>query len=117
MRGGARKTEVNPLEQARQCMIELVNQLARFTRNEISAQIDNTGYIGNAYTIDALRMILRATSQVNRSDLRDLAGINIQTGSRPDAIYEDGIIILIINPEQGYGGRPSSARIAQAIRQ
>lgn len=95
---------------------ELVDELARISDNDISAQIPNSGYMSNAYTIDTLRMIFRATDQVNRADLRNIQGISIEISNRPSARYEDGILRLTINPEQGYGGRPSSARIADAIR-
>lgn len=94
---------------------ELVDELARISRTEVSAEISAGNRIANAYTIDAMRMILRAASSVSRSDLRDLSVVQIDTGDHPDVVYDSGRLLVIINPVLGYAGRPSSARIAEAI--
>lgn len=72
----------------------------------------------NALFADAARVTaegLRASAAAGERDV-EVATIIFVFGAGADARLEDGTLVVQLDPEQGYAGRPSSLKIAAALR-
>lgn len=73
-----------------------------------------------ALSVDALivatdAVIRMARSATQRQRLARLRSITIVEGGRMSVTFNRGDLRIVINPAQGIGGRPSSARVARAF--
>ncbi len=64
-------------------------------------------------TTDAVIRIAR--SPTARQHLSQLRSISITEGQRASVTYTGGRLVVVVNPDEGMAGRPSSARVIQAI--
>lgn len=64
-------------------------------------------------TTDAVIRIAR--SPTARQHLSQLRSISITEGQRASVTYAGGRLVVVVNPDEGLAGRPSSARVIQAI--
>ncbi|GAA0617319.1 DUF4908 domain-containing protein [Brevundimonas kwangchunensis] len=85
----------------------------------IEINID-TGQDAEGLTVEALILstdaVLRiARSPTSRSTLTQLRRIVIVEGSRPSVAYSRGDLRIVVAPDQGVAGRPSSARVIRAF--
>lgn len=96
---------------------QLAGDLARQLDRNISVEYAPAPRAGLGVQFDTLELIDRAVSRMpgDRRRLRDLAGISLILGERPAAFVEDDTLIIVIAPDAGYAGRPSSAMIAQVL--
>jgi hypothetical protein len=80
----------------------------------------DTGEQAEGLSVEALILstdaVLRiARSPAARSTLERLRSITIVEGPRASVTYARGDLRVVVAPEQGVGGRPSSARVIQAF--
>jgi hypothetical protein len=83
---------------------------------EVDAPVSPASEAGsNALVADAARLTaegLRASGAGGRPDIVRIAFV---FGAGADARIEDGALVIQIDPERGYAGRPSSLKIADAL--
>jgi hypothetical protein len=80
----------------------------------------DTGRDAESLTVEALILsteaVLRiARSPTSRSTLSQLRRIVIVEGSRSSVSYSRGDLRIVVAPDQGVAGRPSSARVIRAF--
>lgn len=108
-----------------------MNQLAGYLLSQSLAASNAVGHLieidvrlvsAGAYAVlpDVVPIAVQAIVRMaSSSNLRDEAAqvriIQIVEGPRAAVAYRAGILRITINPEQGPGGRPSSARIVRAL--
>lgn len=102
-----------------QLMMRRSAMLSQAMGRLIEINID-TGQDGEALTVEALIVctdsVLRiARSPTARASLDQLRRITIVEGSRSSVSYTRGELRLVVAPDQGVAGRPSSARIIRAV--
>lgn len=97
----------------------LAGDLARMLNRNISVEYAPAPRAGLGVQFDTLMQVDRALAQIpgDRRRLRDLAGISLVLGESAGAFIDGDTLIIVIAPEAGYAGRPSSARIAQVLAQ
>jgi len=95
----------------------LASDLARQLDRNISVQYAPAPRAGLGIQFDTLDLIDRAVEQVpgDRRRLRDLTEISLVLGDRPAAFIEESRLVIVIAPDAGHAGRPSSAMIAQVL--
>lgn len=93
----------------------MVDALANLTRAEVSAQIPPRSASENAYIADAMTLAVFGAQAASRRDVRGLESVRIGFGEAPSARFERGELFIVVAPERGYGGRPSSDAIRRAI--
>jgi len=91
---------------------DMVDTLARLSRNEVSAELTSLTPDQNPYIIDAMAMIAYGAEETPRRVLRDLEVVRVGVGEAPRASFDGRVLDVSVAPATGYGGRPSS----QAIR-
>lgn len=64
-------------------------------------------------TTDAVARIARSPS--SRSSLSGLRSITITEGARASVTYSRGRLVVVVDPNQGQAGRPSSSRVIRAL--
>lgn len=94
---------------------EMIEDLARIARRQVSAELTEIGPQANSYIIDAMAMVVIAADETPRRNLRDLEVVRIGVGERPRAVYAGGVLDISVNPAAGYGGRPSSSYIRREL--
>lgn len=94
---------------------DMVEHLARLSRNEIRAEMTALDPMGDAFMIDTMMMIERAADRAPRRALRSLSVVRMGVGEAPRAQFDGEVLDVSIAPEQGYAGRPSSAIIRQSF--
>lgn len=80
----------------------------------------DTGPESEALTVEALNIVTDAVvrmagSETSRTRLDRLRRISISEGERASAIYADGELRIVVAPDEGAAGRPSSARVIRAL--
>jgi len=94
---------------------DMVEQLARLSRNEIRAELTALNPLGDAYMIDTMAMVERAAERAPRRALRSLVVVRMGVGEAPRVRFDGEVLDISIEPESGYAGRPSSASIRQSF--
>jgi len=96
---------------------QLAGDLARQLDRNISVEYAPAPRAGLGVQFDTLELIDRAVARIpgDRRRLRDLVGISLILGDRPAAFIDENTLIIVIAPDAGYAGRPSSAMIAQVL--
>lgn len=79
-----------------------------------------TGDRSEALCVEALIVTTDAVIRIARSPtasqhLSQLRSISITEGQRASVTYAGGRLVVVVNPDEGLAGRPSSARVIQAI--
>lgn len=79
-----------------------------------------TGDRSEALCVEALIVTTDAVIRIARSPtanehLGRLRSISITEGSRASVTYANGRLSVVVNPDEGMAGRPSSARVIQTI--
>lgn len=114
--GGLVPTPRSP-DEVRARAEQLASDLARQLNRNISVEYAPAPRAGLGVQYDTLRLIARAVeiAQSDRRRLRDLQQINVVLGEQPAAYREGAVLVVVIAPELGYAGRPSSAFIARVL--
>ncbi|MCP2671455.1 DUF4908 domain-containing protein [Maricaulaceae bacterium EIL42A08] len=94
---------------------DMVDTLAGYSRNEVSAQLTSLTQDQNPYIIDAMAMVVMGADQASRRSMRDLEVIRIGVGEAPRVSYDGRTLDISVATHMGYGGRPSSEYIRRAI--
>ncbi|MFP4520501.1 MAG: DUF4908 domain-containing protein [Oceanicaulis sp.] len=87
---------------------EMVDTLARLSRNEVSAELTSLTPDQNPYIIDAMAMIAYGAEAAPRRALRDLQVVRVGVGEAPRASFDGRVLDVSVAPQMAYGGRPSS---------
>ncbi|MGJ3231009.1 MAG: DUF4908 domain-containing protein [Oceanicaulis sp.] len=90
---------------------DMVDTLARLSRNEVSAELTALTPDQNPYIIDAMAMIAYGAEGAPRRALRDLQVVRVGVGEAPRASFDGQVLDVSVAPHMGYGGRPSSEAI------
>ena len=95
----------------------LVNELSADLNRTISVGYSPAPRAGLGVQYDSLHIIALAFRSVRgeRRRLRGIERVDISIGEQPAAYRRDNSLIVVIAPEFGFAGRPSSAYIAQAL--
>ncbi|WP_203294972.1 DUF4908 domain-containing protein [Maricaulis parjimensis] len=96
---------------------QLVSSLARSLDRNLQVEYSPAPRAGLGVQYDTLGMIEMAFERVHgeRRYFRDVENINIVLGTQPSAYREGDALVVVIAPELGYAGRPSSVFIAEAL--
>lgn len=96
---------------------ELAAEMAAALDRSISVQYAPAPRAGLGVQHDTLQMIAFAFDAVRaeRRRLRGVEHVRIELGEAPAAYRQDSALVVVIAPELGYAGRPSSAFIGQAL--
>jgi hypothetical protein len=78
---------------------------------------DSAALIADAALVTTETVVQLAGSPGGRQRLQHVARVDFARGRAADVRFESGVIHVAVTPELGPGGRPSSARILQAIVQ
>jgi hypothetical protein len=69
---------------------------------------------------DAAAIVAEAFEDLDRSGRRDLLArgqrVNLRLGDKPDVRVDGEVLVIVLDPRKGVAGRPSSARIARALK-
>jgi hypothetical protein len=94
---------------------DMVDSLARLSRNEVSAELTSLTPDQNPYVIDAMLMTVIGAENASRRSLRGLEIVRIGVGEAPRATFDGRTLDISVAPRLGYGGRPSSEFIRRTI--
>lgn len=94
---------------------DMVEALARVSREDVSAELTSLTPDQNPYIIDAMLMTVIAAEAAHRRTTRDLEIVRIGVGERPRVSYDGNILDISVATQMGYGGRPSSDFIRRAL--
>ncbi len=94
---------------------DMVDALARASRNEVNAQLTSLTQDQNPYIIDAMLMTVIAADQAPRRTVRDLRVVRIGVGEAPRVTFDGQTLDISVATQMGYGGRPSSDAIRRAL--
>jgi hypothetical protein len=94
---------------------DMVEALARVSRNEVSAELTNLTPDENPYIIDAMAMTVIAAESVSRRSMRNLQVVRVGLGEQPRVSYDGRALDISVATQLGYGGRPSSDLIGRAL--
>jgi hypothetical protein len=95
---------------------DLARDLAHRLDRNISVEYAPAPRAGLGVQYDALRLIAHAFA-IAGSDrrLRDVEQVNLVLGDQPSAHRDGDALIVVIAPQLGYAGRPSSAYLADVL--
>ncbi len=115
--GRARTLVAAPAEaaQIQSAARDMVDALARLSRNEVSAELTSLTPDQNPYIIDAMLMTVIGAEDASRRSLRSLQVVRIGVGEVPRVTYDGRTLDISVATQLGYGGRPSSEFIRRAI--
>jgi hypothetical protein len=71
--------------------------------------------VADAATITAEALTRMAALREGRPYLDRLRSVRIVVGKRADARFDNGVLTVVVAPDKGVAGRPSSGRVAQAV--
>jgi hypothetical protein len=94
---------------------EMVDRLARVSRNDVRAQLTSLSQDQNAYIIDAMVMASLGAEAASRRSVRSLETVRIGVGEAPRARYDGQVLDISVATHMGYGGRPSSDYIRRVL--
>ncbi|MHA6288914.1 DUF4908 domain-containing protein [Maricaulis sp. CAU 1757] len=95
----------------------LASMLAQRLDRNVSVEYAPAPRAGLGLQYDTLRMAALALDQLpaDRRRLGELGSVHLLTGERP-TVYRDGpALVIVIAPQFGFAGRPSSAFIAEVL--
>ncbi len=98
--------------------VETVKSLSRLAGREVT--VFGVGAFSNhgRWAADALMVLtlgVERASKINPDVVASLEAVRLEPTTNPVASYRDGELVLGVNPEAGYAGRPSSDAIARAL--
>lgn len=96
---------------------EMVDRLARASRNDVRAQLTSLTQDQNPYIIDAMVMAALGAEAASRRSLRNLETVRIGVGEAPRATFDGRVLDISVATHMGYGGRPSSDYIRRTLDQ
>jgi len=94
---------------------DMVDVLARLSRNNVSAELTSLPQDQNPYIIDAMLMTVIGAETASRRSLRGLEVVRIGVGETPRASFDGRTLDISVAAQRGYGGRPSSDFIRRAL--
>ena len=94
---------------------EMVDRLARVSRNEVRAELTSLTPDQNPYIIDAMVMAAIGAEGAARRSVRDLQVVRIGVGEAPRARFNGEVLDISVATHMGYGGRPSSDAIRRTL--
>jgi len=96
---------------------DLVEDIARILNHDVTVEYTPAPRAGLGLQFDTFQIVEQAFrgAQSDRRALRDLAQVQITTGDQPAAYKLGNSLIVVIAPEFGYAGRPSSEFIVQVL--
>jgi len=96
---------------------ELAEQMASALDRSISVEYAPAPRAGLGVQHDTLHIIGLAFDGVRseRRRLRDVEHVSVQLGAAPAAFRQEETLVVVIAPQLGYAGRPSSAFIGQVL--
>ena len=104
-------------EEVRLQVEALVNELTADLNHPISVGYAPAPRAGLGVQYDSVQMIALAfrTLRGERRRLRGIDRVDISIGEQPAAYRRNNSLVVVIAPEFGFAGRPSSAYIARAL--
>ena len=113
-----------PLVTAIQLFQHLVNQSRLASRalqrsvflDAADVSAGSEAVIAEAATVAVDALIRLARNESTRAHAVRVRRVEFVEGSRPSAGYADGTLRIVVQPDQGVAGRPSSARVMAAIQ-
>ena len=116
--GRAHTLAADPMDdEALRGVAEAVAQSVSSYRGEtIILEVPPRGSLDNGYIAECVRVIEHALHTVDPRHLQNLDRIEIRYDLDPDVQVYEGALQVTIVPEMGFGGHPSSDRIAQIVR-
>ena len=104
-------------EEVRQRAELLAGEMAAALDRSISVEYAPAPRAGLGVQYDTLHIIAIAFDGVRaeRRRLRGVQDVRIELGDAPAAYRQDAALVVVIAPELGYAGRPSSAFISEAL--
>jgi len=94
---------------------EMVDRLARVSRNDVRAQLTSLTPDQNPYIIDAMVMVSIGAEAASRRSMRDLEIVRIGVGESPQVRFDGRVLDISVATHIGYGGRPSSDYVRRAL--
>jgi len=96
---------------------ELVEDIARILNHDVTVEYAPAPRAGLGIQYDTFQVLERAfrLTQSERRSLRDLQQVEVTTGDQPAAYKLGNSLIIVIAPEFGFAGRPSSEFIVQVL--
>lgn len=92
----------------------------RAARRQVAFEAEVTpmsaALIADSATIVSLAFLRLAGVERGRASLAKVGKVQFMEGDRASAIFNDGVLQVIVAPLRGIGGRPSSDRVARALR-
>lgn len=103
-----------------QRLLQASYRASRATNQLISVEVHDAPLGSEAVFADAAAVAVEAVIRITRrkdakAQIKKFSRISLQPGARGEAGLKKGVINITVNPGQGLAGRPSSARIAEAI--
>jgi hypothetical protein len=88
-------------------------RLIAFEAPDVDAQ--STGVVADAALVTSEAIVTLAASPTGRMTLSRIGRVDVEVGRASNAILRGGVIAITVAPKEGPGGRPSSARVLQAL--
>ena len=95
----------------------LADDLARWLNRDILIEYTPAPRAGLGVQYDTLNRVIHAVDMLRgeRQRIRDLESIRLVTGDAPAAYRTGTELVIVIAPQYGFAGRPSSAYIREAF--
>ena len=94
------------------------NRVVRHTVEFEAPEVNRASapWVADAANICAKAIEARGEGAEGREGLDRLRIVRVRVGAAADARFSRGVLELVVNPEEGPAGRPSSRRIEKALR-
>lgn len=97
------------------------NRTSRAARRPIGVDVPEVGPESIAVAVDAALLAFEAFDKLMKSDrnvgaLSRIGQVLVLEGKKPDVAVRQGSLVITVVPGRGVAGRPSSAKIQQALK-
>lgn len=102
-------------------MVAAGHRATRAAQHPMTVTAVDTATAETAWPIaDAAVVVAETFEDLDRSGRRDLLArwrrVNLAMGDKADVRIDGDVLVIVLNPKKGVAGRPSSARIARALK-